>query len=131
MIYSVLKRSKGDSFPIIHIKDLGNDAIPIPSTFPIMPSKVTQVVVDEMDTMLTQGFSPDIDKLTRPMLTNPERRESTQFVFVTATLTKAVRKLLDEGKYPKVCRCCKGRYSFNSTVTCFGITTSTSRTKHF
>lgn len=91
------------------ISDLGNDTAPLTLT----PSKVTQVVVDEMDTMLTQGFSPDIDKLTRPMLANPERRESTQFVFVTATLTKAVRKLLDEGKYPEVCGCCNGRFSSN------------------
>lgn len=61
------------------------------------------VVVDEVDTMLTQGFAADIEKLTRPMLANPERRDIAQFIFVTATLTKAVRKLLgEEGSYPKV-----------------------------
>eukprot|EP00903_Cladosiphon_okamuranus_P008510 g8174.t1 len=65
-------------------------------------SKVNYVVVDEVDTMLTQGFAADIEKLTRPMLANPERRETGQFVFVTATLTKAVRKLLEDGNYPKV-----------------------------
>ena len=64
--------------------------------------QVNYVVVDEVDTMLTQGFAADIEKLTRPMLSNPERRETTQFVFVTATLTKAVRKLLEDGNYPKV-----------------------------
>ncbi|CAM9869581.1 unnamed protein product, partial [Hapterophycus canaliculatus] len=64
---------------------------------------VNFVVVDEVDTMLTQGFAADIEKLTRPMLSNPERRETAQFVFVTATLTKAVRNLLGEdGSYPKV-----------------------------
>lgn len=66
--------------------------------------QVTHVVVDEVDTMLTQGFAADIEKLTRPVLCNPERRDTAQFVFVTATLTKEVRKLLDEGNYPKV-RC--------------------------
>lgn len=60
------------------------------------------MVVDEVDTMLTQGFAADIEKLTRPVLCNPERRDTAQFVFVTATLTKEVRKLLDEGNYPKV-----------------------------
>lgn len=60
------------------------------------------MVIDEVDTMMTQGFAADIEKLTRPMLANPERRDSAQFIFVTATLTKAVRKLLDEGNYPKV-----------------------------
>lgn len=64
--------------------------------------QVNYVVVDEVDTMLTQGFAADIEKLTRPMLSNPERRETAQFVFVTATLTKAVRKLLEDGNYPKV-----------------------------
>lgn len=73
------------------------------------------MVVDEVDTMLTQGFAADIEKLTRPMLANPQRRESAQFVFVTATLTKAVRKLLEEGNYPKVlwyCRSCRPRHVF-------------------
>ncbi|CAM9813894.1 unnamed protein product, partial [Scytosiphon promiscuus] len=66
-------------------------------------SKVNFVVVDEVDTMLTQGFAADIEKLTRPMLSNPERRETAQFIFVTATLTKAVKNLLGEdGGYPKV-----------------------------
>eukprot|EP00752_Nemacystus_decipiens_P008081 g7222.t1 len=65
-------------------------------------SKVNYVVVDEVDTMLTQGFAADIEKLTRPMLFNPERRETAQFVFVTATLTKAVRKLLEDGNYPRI-----------------------------
>ena len=63
---------------------------------------MTHVVVDEVDTMLTQGFAADIEKLTRPVLCNPERRDTAQFVFVTATLTKEVKKLLDEGSYPKV-----------------------------
>lgn len=60
--------------------------------------------MDEVDTMLTQGFAADIDKLNRPLLSNPNRRDTAQYVFVTATLTKAVRKLLGEdGDYPKVC----------------------------
>ncbi|CAN0121971.1 unnamed protein product [Ectocarpus sp. 4 AP-2014] len=66
-------------------------------------SKANYVVVDEVDTMLTQGFAADIEKLNRPLLANPNRRDTAQLIFVTATLTKAVRKLLGEdGDYPKV-----------------------------
>ncbi|CAN0496389.1 unnamed protein product, partial [Ectocarpus sp. 12 AP-2014] len=66
-------------------------------------SKANYVVVDEVDTMLTQGFAADIEKLNRPLLANPTRRDTAQLIFVTATLTKAVRKLLGEdGDYPKV-----------------------------
>lgn len=65
-------------------------------------SQVSHVIVDEVDTMMTQGFAADIEGLTKPILTNPARREDAQFVFVTATLTRAVRKLLDEGNFPNV-----------------------------
>lgn len=74
----------------------------MPHPYRCPTKQANYVVVDEVDTMLTQGFAADIEKLTRPMLSNPERREKAQFVFVTATLTKAVRKLLEDGNYPKV-----------------------------
>ncbi|CAM9912209.1 unnamed protein product, partial [Phaeothamnion confervicola] len=52
--------------------------------------------------MLMQGFGPDIKKLVGPVLGSVERKNSVQFIFVTATLTKAVRQLLEDGDYPKV-----------------------------
>ncbi|CAN0314691.1 unnamed protein product, partial [Discosporangium mesarthrocarpum] len=79
-------------------------------------TQVTHVVIDEVDTMLTQGFGPDIRALTAPLLA-PRRGEGgagakggiggeggrgKQFVFVTATLTNAVRRLLEDGDFPKV-----------------------------
>lgn len=69
---------------------------------PLVAWQVSHVVIDEVDTMMTQGFRGDIEKLSAPILTQPTRRDSASFVFVTATFTKAVRRLLDEGNYPKV-----------------------------
>jgi superfamily II DNA/RNA helicase len=63
-------------------------------------SKTTHVVIDEVDTMLVQGFGPEIKELLGPILFSPQRREAVQFVVATATMTKAVRKLLDEGSLP-------------------------------
>lgn len=69
---------------------------------PLVVWQVTHVVIDEVDTMMTQGFRGDIEKLSAPILTQPTRRDNASFFFVTATFTKAVRRLLDEGNYPKV-----------------------------
>uniref|UniRef100_A0A7S2FKV5 RNA helicase n=1 Tax=Octactis speculum TaxID=3111310 RepID=A0A7S2FKV5_9STRA len=65
-------------------------------------SQVTHVVIDEVDTMLMQGFGPDLQKLLKPILLSPERRENVQFIVVTATMTKAVRRLLEDGDLPQM-----------------------------
>jgi len=57
-------------------------------------------VIDEVDTMLVQGFGPDLKSLLGPILFSPERKAEVQFVLATATMTNAVRKLLDEGDLP-------------------------------
>lgn len=64
--------------------------------------KVTHVIIDEVDTMLIQGFGPDIKDLLGPILFSPERKTEVQFVLATATMTKAVRKLLEGGDLPPV-----------------------------
>ena len=58
-------------------------------------SQITHVVIDEVDTMLTQGFGPDIEQLIRP-LTRDGGKEGVQLVLTTATVTKAVRALLEK-----------------------------------
>eukprot|EP00639_Heterosigma_akashiwo_P020187 CAMPEP_0206400218 /NCGR_PEP_ID=MMETSP0294-20121207/25385_1 /ASSEMBLY_ACC=CAM_ASM_000327 /TAXON_ID=39354 /ORGANISM="Heterosigma akashiwo, Strain CCMP2393" /LENGTH=495 /DNA_ID=CAMNT_0053856369 /DNA_START=138 /DNA_END=1625 /DNA_ORIENTATION=- len=57
-------------------------------------SRVTHVVIDEMDTMLMQGFGPEIKKLIQTL-----DRDRCQFLLCTATLTKAVRRFLEEENY--------------------------------
>ncbi len=86
-------------------------------------SHVTHVVIDEVDTMLTQGFGSDIRAILRTTLGRPVKVSSSnnnnndsdddnsdipstiitrgqdkscQLVMATATLTPAVRKLLDD-----------------------------------
>jgi superfamily II DNA/RNA helicase len=63
-------------------------------------SRTTHVVIDEVDTMLVQGFGPDIKELLGPILFSPTRRAEVQFIVATATMTNAVRKLLDDGGLP-------------------------------
>ena len=63
-------------------------------------SQVSHVIIDEVDTMLVQGFGPDLKQLLGPILFSPKRKESVQFILATATMTKAVRRLLDEGSLP-------------------------------
>jgi superfamily II DNA/RNA helicase len=58
-------------------------------------SQITHVVIDEVDTMLTQGFGPDIEQLISP-LTRDGGKEGVQLVLTTATVTKAVRALLEK-----------------------------------
>ncbi|CAM9382349.1 unnamed protein product, partial [Heterosigma akashiwo] len=47
-----------------------------------------------MDTMLMQGFGPEIKKLIQTL-----DRDRCQFLLCTATLTKAVRRFLEEENY--------------------------------
>ena len=61
-------------------------------------SQVTHVIIDEVDTMLTQGFGSDIRGILRSVLGNKANigvnQKETQIIMATATLTKAVRKLM-------------------------------------
>jgi superfamily II DNA/RNA helicase len=49
-------------------------------------SKVSHVIIDEVDTMLVQGFGPDIKQLLGPILFSPQRAEAVQFILATATM---------------------------------------------
>ena len=54
------------------------------------------MIIDEVDTMLTQGFGSDIRGILRSVLAGKKsegRAEEPQVVMATATLTKAVRRL--------------------------------------
>eukprot|EP01035_Chromulina_nebulosa_P021504 gene21504-27847_t len=69
-------------------------------------SHVKHVIIDEVDTMFLQGFGPDIRGLLRAVLSvKPTPSTSSlytylsqppQLVFVTATLTKSVKQLLQD-----------------------------------
>ena len=63
-------------------------------------SQVTHIIIDEVDTMLTQGFGSDIRAILRSVITykNPEEK-SVQLVMATATLTKAVRLLINDVQF--------------------------------
>ncbi|PKI58066.1 hypothetical protein CRG98_021559 [Punica granatum] len=59
---------------------------------------IKYVVLDEADTMFDRGFGPDIRKFLSPLknrLLKPDAK-GFQTVLVTATMTKAVEKLVDE-----------------------------------
>lgn len=72
-------------------------------------SRVRTVIIDEVDTMLTQGFGADIRAILRSVLTRASAKtdaeeeeegqsdgDGVQLVMATATLTKAVKALLEE-----------------------------------
>jgi superfamily II DNA/RNA helicase len=64
-------------------------------------SQVNTIIIDEVDTMLTQGFGRDIRDILRSVLSrrkleNPESEPSVQLIMATATLTKAVKLLLTD-----------------------------------
>ncbi|KAJ1415827.1 P-loop containing nucleoside triphosphate hydrolase protein [Ochromonadaceae sp. CCMP2298] len=71
-------------------------------------SQVTHVIIDEVDTMLTQGFGSDIRAILRSVIARPPpppllegevrkiEDKPAQLVMATATLTKAVRVLLED-----------------------------------
>lgn len=63
-------------------------------------SQVTNVVIDEMDTMLKDGFGPDLKKLLVP-LEQKSKREKVQYLMATATLTPAVKRLMEHEQFPK------------------------------
>lgn len=54
---------------------------------------VRYIVVDEIDTMLENGFQGDIDVLLKGV--NNRKEDDTQVIVTTATMTKAVRRILD------------------------------------
>jgi len=72
------------------------------------------VVIDEMDTMLEQGFQNDIGKLLHPMLYRKKTVDKDEYkggklklvegapqvILTTATMTPAVRRLLDKPNLP-------------------------------
>lgn len=61
---------------------------------------ITHIVIDEVDTMLTQGFGSDIRALLRSAMTQRDnlKDKSVQVAMASATLTKAVRALLEDVK---------------------------------
>lgn len=59
---------------------------------------IKYLVLDEADTMFDRGFGPDIRKFLGPLKNRASKSEDQGFqtVLVTATMTKAVQKLVDE-----------------------------------
>lgn len=59
---------------------------------------IKYVVLDEADTMFDRGFGPDLRKFLNPLRNRAAKTgdQGFQSVLVTATITKAVQKLLDE-----------------------------------
>ncbi|XP_060173189.1 DEAD-box ATP-dependent RNA helicase 39 [Lycium barbarum] len=59
---------------------------------------IRYLVLDEADTMFDRGFGPDIRKFLAPLKNRASKTgdEGFQTVLVTATMTKAVQKLVDE-----------------------------------
>lgn len=58
------------------------------------------MVIDEMDTMLKDGFGSDLKRIMVP-LTQKAQKERVQYIMATATLTNAVKKLMEEESFPK------------------------------
>ncbi|KAA8537968.1 hypothetical protein F0562_027452 [Nyssa sinensis] len=59
---------------------------------------IKYLVLDEADTMFDRGFGPDIRKFLGPLKNRASKHDGQGFqtVLVTATMTKAVQKLVDE-----------------------------------
>jgi len=70
---------------LIKMRDAGN----------VFLGSVKHVVVDEVDTMLTQGFAPELDQLLGNLL-RPRDGRQPQYICATATITKALRQELKE-----------------------------------
>lgn len=64
----------------------------------IVYGDIKYVVLDEADTMFDRGFGPDIRKFISPLKNRALKSSDQGFqtVLVTATMTKAVQKLVDE-----------------------------------
>ncbi|KAJ9675377.1 hypothetical protein PVL29_024353 [Vitis rotundifolia] len=60
--------------------------------------EIKYLVLDEADTMFDRGFGPDIRKFLAPLKNHASKSDDQGFqtVLVTATMTKAVQKLIDE-----------------------------------
>ncbi|KAF5725658.1 DEAD-box ATP-dependent RNA helicase 39 isoform 1 [Tripterygium wilfordii] len=60
--------------------------------------EIRYVVLDEADTMFDRGFGPEIRKFLGPLKNRASKTDGLGFqtVLVTATMTKAVQKLVDE-----------------------------------
>ncbi|KAL3130557.1 hypothetical protein ABBQ38_008365 [Trebouxia sp. C0009 RCD-2024] len=61
---------------------------------------VQYVVLDEADTMFDRGFGPEVEKVLGPLRSKPQ---PAQCILVAATLTKPIRRLLEE-KFPDMQR---------------------------
>ncbi len=65
-------------------------------------SQINHVIIDEVDTMLTQGFGSDIRAILRAVMQRNAKKQCNEkdhrvhLVMATATLTKAVRSLLTD-----------------------------------
>ncbi|KAJ9146069.1 hypothetical protein P3X46_028384 [Hevea brasiliensis] len=59
---------------------------------------IKYLVLDEADTMFDRGFGPDIRKFLGPLKNRASKTDGQgyQTILVTATMTKAVQKLIDE-----------------------------------
>ncbi|RDX81581.1 DEAD-box ATP-dependent RNA helicase 39, partial [Mucuna pruriens] len=59
---------------------------------------IKYLVLDEADTMFDRGFGPDIRKFLGPLKNRASKPDALGFqtILVTATMTKAVQKLIDE-----------------------------------
>ncbi|XP_027925041.1 LOW QUALITY PROTEIN: DEAD-box ATP-dependent RNA helicase 39-like [Vigna unguiculata] len=60
--------------------------------------EIKYLVLDEADTMFDRGFGPDIRKFLGPLKSRASKPDGLGFqtILVTATMTKAVQKLIDE-----------------------------------
>jgi superfamily II DNA/RNA helicase len=59
------------------------------------------VVIDEMDTILKDGFGPDLKRLMVPLQRKSER-EKVQYLTATATMTNAVKRLMEAENFPQM-----------------------------
>lgn len=59
---------------------------------------IKYVVLDEADTMFDRGFGPDVKKFLGPLRNRSHKSENAGFqtILVTATITQAVQRLLDD-----------------------------------
>ncbi|OAY58522.1 DEAD-box ATP-dependent RNA helicase 39 [Manihot esculenta] len=59
---------------------------------------IKYLVLDEADTMFDRGFGPEIRRFLRPLKNRASKPDGQGFqtILVTATMTKAVQKLIDE-----------------------------------
>ena len=88
MLHKVWKTSQ---FLITLLHQFKHYPIPLQEQGNLYFNQVTHVIIDEVDTMLTQGFGADIRAILRSST-------NSQVIMSTATLTKAVKALLEDVK---------------------------------